>query len=115
RRDRAVEARRGTSGRGPVHVARPHGLVLDQTFPVGLLRPDLGDQFIEDDKVFLRSVAERFPRRVHYEPSWTEISPANRRAFEEVEWKEWSSKWKFGDFEPRRRFLVPLSREPIDL
>ena len=96
-------------------VARPHGLVLDQTFPVGLLRSELLDQLQEDDKVFLRSVAESFPRRVYYNPAWTEISPSNRRPLEEIEWKAWSKTWKFSEFLSRSsKFAIPLEREPID-
>ncbi len=96
-------------------VARPHGLVLDQTFPVGLLKKELRDRLEEDDKVYLRSVAESFPRRVFYNPSWTEISPPNRRPLEEVEWKEWKQEWTFSQFLSRAsNFLITLEHKPID-
>jgi class 3 adenylate cyclase len=96
-------------------VARPYGLVLDETFPIGLLRPRLRKDLKEDERIFLRSVAESFPRRVYYNETWTEISPSNRRPLEKVYWKEINREWSFGEFlKLGNGFLIPLEGEPID-
>jgi hypothetical protein len=96
-------------------IARPEGIILDQTFPFGLLTKTIKDQFVLDENVFLRSVAEEFPRKVYYRKDWTEISPANRRPLDEVQWKEKVKELSFAELcERDPTYRTPLDAEPLD-
>ncbi|MBW8060532.1 MAG: hypothetical protein FVQ78_09495 [Solirubrobacterales bacterium] len=96
-------------------LARPGGIVIDQTFPIGLLDDALKNKFKEDDAVFVRSVAEKDPRKVFYRESWTTISPFNRRPLEQIDWKSVNNSYTFAEFKALETwFIYSLEAEPID-
>ncbi len=96
-------------------LARPGGIVIDQTFPIGLLNKKLRESFKKDDAVFVRSVAEKDPREIFYREEWTSISPSNRRPFEQIDWKEVERKMSLAEFKALGTwFIFSLEAEPID-
>jgi class 3 adenylate cyclase len=96
-------------------IARPEGVVLDQTFPINLLPSSMQNTFMADENVILRSVAEEFPRKVYYRKGWTEISAANRRPLDEIDWKEKTATLTFAEFcERGPSFSIKLEADPID-
>jgi class 3 adenylate cyclase len=96
-------------------LARPGGIVVDQTFPIELLDEDIKKQFKKDDAVFVRSVAEKDPREVYYMEKWTTISPANRRPLDQIDWKEVRRDLTLAEFKTLSSwFIFDLEAEPID-
>lgn len=96
-------------------IARPKGVVLDETFPVGLLEDEVREQFFKDDDVYLRSLAEDFPRSVYYLSNWTAISPSNRRKLDEVDWKDFSDTRTFAQYKEKApTFVYDLETYPLD-
>jgi hypothetical protein len=96
-------------------LARPGGIVIDQTFPIDLLTGKLRKNFKRDDAVFVRSVAEKDPREVYYREDWTSISPSNRRPFEQIDWKRVDRKMSLAEFKALGTwFIFSLKAEPID-
>lgn len=96
-------------------VARPQGVVLDETFPIGLLEDKVRERFSKDDQVYLRSLAEDFPRIVYYVPDWTVISPSNRRKLDEVDWKEFLDTRTYAQYKEKApTFVYDLESQPLD-
>lgn len=96
-------------------LARPGGVVIDQTFPIKLLEGDIRKRLKEDDAVFVRSVAEKEPRQIHYLENWTTISPANRRPLDQIDWKEVRRDLTLTEFKALSNwFIFDLDAEPID-
>lgn len=96
-------------------IARPKGVVLDETFPFGLLADDIQERFFKDDDVYLRSLAEGFPRSVYYVPEWTEISPSNRRKLDEIKWEEVRDTRTFAEYKEKApSFVYDLDAQPVD-
>jgi len=57
-----------------VDFARPQGLVIDSSFKLELLKPQLRKQFEHED-VFIRGVSERTPSRIYFQKSNVTIHP----------------------------------------
>lgn len=96
-------------------LARPGGIVIDQTFPVGLLDEETRGKFKKDDQVFVRSVAEKEPRQVYYREAWTTISPSNRRPLDQIDWKAIDRRYSLAELKALGAwFIFDLEAEPID-
>lgn len=73
-------------------MARPAGVVFDSAFGIGLL-PDPLQKLFAEESVYVRSVAEREPIRIHYTKEYTEILPVFKNPMDEPRWRtyEWES------------------------
>ena len=96
-------------------VARPAGIVVDETFRIELLEESLREEF-RPDSVFLRSVADRTPMGIHYTHRHTEILPTARRPIDEPEWKEQTIVELLKEIVEMDgpQFQFPLDQRPID-
>jgi class 3 adenylate cyclase len=96
-------------------IARPRGVVLDEAFPVGLLEDGQKERFTKDENVYIRSLAEDFPRTVYYDSTWTEISPSSRRLPNEIEWQEVRDSRSFTEYKEKApSFVYALDSRPLD-
>jgi hypothetical protein len=95
-------------------LARPEGIVIDRTFPIELLKPDLREKFIADPDVYIRSVAEKTATTVSYTAELTEIPPANRRRIDEIVWLTIRESLRLKDLSDSTTFLFDLEKEPLD-
>jgi class 3 adenylate cyclase len=100
-------------------LARPEGVVIDDAFTMNLLSPELQSKFMADE-VFIRSVAEKEPRRVHFLSGVTDIPEQNHRPLDKLNWKDERTEFKnlaeFRDSGPNLRYhlkKVPLAAKRI--
>lgn len=59
--------------------ARPKGVVFDNSFGIELLPTPVREMF-EQDRVYIRSLAEDEPQSIWFTKAWTTISPASKQA-----------------------------------
>ena len=95
-------------------LARPRGLVVYKTFPYALLQDAFQEKLVQDDAVYVRSVAEKLPTTIFYSHGQVEISAANRRPLDEVTWKEVKREVTVRELARFERFLIDLPERPVD-
>jgi hypothetical protein len=98
-------------------IARPEGVVLDQSFrPRELLTKPLVQHFATES-VYLRSVAERTPIQIFYTEGRTEISPLNKRPLDDVQREAFTSEYTVREIEELGRieiWRIDLPSIPLD-
>jgi class 3 adenylate cyclase len=94
-------------------LARPRGIIIDQTFPCSLLTEELTDRLTRDDNVFVRSIAEKLPTII-YHSGEVEINAQNRRPFDAVVWEAMTETLTLKTMTESDSFLFPLPARPLD-
>ena len=77
--------------------ARPSGVVIDGAFGLDLLKPAMAKRFKPED-VYVRSVAEIEPLRVHYLDGAVEISDEAKRPLRLEKWVDWEHNFQLKDW-----------------
>lgn len=95
-------------------LARPRGLVIDETFGLDLLNDKLKEQFSSED-VYVKGIAEQQPIRVHFTTSSTVIPSSAKQPIEKTRWntQELASTTLL-ELEKRNVVGYLLDQEPID-
>jgi hypothetical protein len=96
-------------------LARPSGVVFDETLDAGALKPKLRQQFDEAD-VYLKGVADDVPLRVHYTAPPTSIPERFRKPIrpDKIERQSETMTLKAGRARGTGYWLQPLEAEPTD-
>lgn len=94
-------------------LARPSGIVCDANFGIELLPDELIELF-EEERVFIKGIAEREPINIFYTKDYTHISPLNKQPLEEIKWQTVRDKKTLKQIKESTRYIYPLPSEPID-
>jgi len=95
-------------------LARPSGIVFDDTFGIECLSEKLTGLF-EKDSVYIRGIAEKEPIDIYYSKDYTRISPLNKQPIEEVKWITIEDEKTLKQIRARApNFLYDLSSKPVD-
>ncbi len=94
-------------------LARPEGVVFDESFGFSLLSDDLANLFAEE-RVYLRGIAPRDPMKVYYTSEITKISTANKQPIEKVRWYRQDDTQTLRMFKKFEEFDYELHKEPLD-
>ncbi|MCX5695038.1 MAG: adenylate/guanylate cyclase domain-containing protein [Candidatus Omnitrophica bacterium] len=95
-------------------LARPAGIVFDDSFVISLLS-DEQIKLFSKDSVFIKGIADRDPVDIWYTKDLTTISPLNKQPIDKVQWKTDNYKLtlraikKLGPI-----FIYSLEKEPVD-
>lgn len=97
-------------------IARPAGVVIEESFRLDLLEEDVATRFKREDGIFLPGVAEVEPVSVYVTSDLTEVPPAARHPIREYEWGEFVDQSTMVQLEQRPAFwwyrnLGPISDE----
>lgn len=93
-------------------LARPKGVVFDESFGPQLLEADLSARF-KGGKAYIKGIAELKPMTVFVAKSWSAIPRSAQTPIGKFEWfKEPIEKVKFKDLEPRGNHAHRLGRYP---
>ena len=95
-------------------IARPSGIVIDGAFIIDLLTEEQRKIFVEDNKVFLRGIAEDTPIKIYYTPEFTVIPKYNKQPIVSKRWKEEPDVKLFRDLLKLGRFYYYLESEPLN-
>jgi len=94
-------------------IARPSGIVIDGAFVIDLLTEEQRKIF-EEDKVYLRGIAESEPIKIYYTPEFTVISKYNKQPIVSEKWREVSRSWSYGGLlKLKAPFVYSLPSTPI--
>lgn len=93
-------------------IARPSGIVIDGAFIIDLLTEEQRKVF-EEDKVYLKGIAEEEPVKIYCTPEFTLLSKYNKQPIVSKRWREQSDVILFGDMLKLDRFNYYLESEPL--
>jgi len=95
-------------------VARPSGIVFDESFGIELLEDDKKELFSEDE-IYIRGVAEEKPIGIHYLNNYTIISESFKKPIKEPIWEIITEKHIFSEFKKLdKNYRVQLKHKPLD-
>ncbi len=93
-------------------LARPSGIIIDGAFNITLLSDEQRSMF-EEDKVYLKGIAEAEPVRVYFTPEFAVIPKYNKQPIASERWRERVDSKPFRDILKLRVFQYPLESEPL--
>ena len=93
-------------------ISRPSGIVVDGAFIIDLLTEEQRSMF-EEDKVYLKGIAEAEPIRVYFTPEFTVIPKYNKQPIASERWREQVDSKPFRDILKFNRFRYDLESEPL--
>lgn len=93
-------------------IARPSGIVIDGAFIIDLLEKEQGKIF-EEDKVYLRGIADREPIKIFYTTEFTIISKYNKQPIVSKRWREQTDVKLLRDLAKLSKFQYFLRSEPL--
>jgi class 3 adenylate cyclase len=96
-----------------MELARPSGVVFDQSIPATLLPTKVAARFGTDD-VYLRGIAEATSISIHYLKGHTEILERSRQRLAEEVWARTTEEKTVRQLRDRGRFRHKLRYTPID-
>ena len=96
-------------------IARPSGIVFDDSFGIGLLEEKTRKLFSEET-VYVRGVAEENPMKIYYTKEYTLLPDFYKQPLKEPKWNTDTMNLLFAEFGKLRtgRFWVGLDRKPLD-
>ena len=96
-------------------LARPSGIVLDESFGVNLL-PEQTKELFSEETVYVRGVAEETPIKIYYTKKYTLIPESYKQPLREPKWKKDDYEYTFGTLKEvtTEAFELELSRKPLD-
>jgi len=95
-------------------IARPSGIVFDDSFGIKLLSEEQIKHF-KKDSIYLKGIAEREPVNIYYTDKLICISPLNKQPLDKIRWNtiaDTRTLRQIRDLGPN--FFYPLEKEPID-
>jgi len=93
-------------------LARPSGIIIDGAFNITLLGDEQRSMF-EEDKVYLKGIAEAEPVRVYFTTEFTVIPKYNKQPIASERWRERVDSKPFRDILKFNRFRYDLGSEPL--
>jgi class 3 adenylate cyclase len=96
-----------------MELARPHGIVFDESMPLDLMPKELVDRFSRDE-VYLRGVAEAAPITVYYLRGATQITERSRQPLVEETWATQTETRTVRELRNRSNFRHKLRYRPTD-
>lgn len=93
------------------NLAKPSGIVIDQSLGINLLDENTKNNFKEQG-VYLDGIAEDTPITVYFTKKFTKIPERNMRPIAEKRWKHKQDVRPFRDITKFRLFRYPLESEP---
>ena len=96
-------------------MARPSGIVFDESFGINLLTDETQGQFSEDE-VHVRGIAEKTPIKVFYTSKHTLIPDSYHYPLKEPKWKTETYEYTFKQLKKlvRGPFTPSLKKKPLD-
>lgn len=98
-----------------MELARPGGIVLDDSFGMDLL-PDETKELFSEENVYVRGIAESDPIRIHYTRGYTLISDIHKQPIKEPEWLTDSEEHQLRDLlKLKGAIALKVSRKPLNV
>ena len=97
-------------------IARPSGIVFDESFGINLLS-NVTKKLFSEDTVHIRGVAEETPIKIHYTKKHTLIPESYKQPLREPKWQTDKQKIPFRDFKNKLTapdYEIKLSTKPLD-
>jgi len=96
-------------------IARPSGIVFDESFGMELLKDETRELFSEE-AVYVRGVAEEEPIKIHYTDKHTLIPDSYKQPLKEPKWKTDTYEYSIETLESSgiEALSLPLGRKPLD-
>lgn len=95
-------------------MARPCGIVFDESFNSYLLEDSLKEQFSEDE-VYIRGIAEKSPVKIHFSKNYTVIPENYHQPIVEPSWTTIEEQWTLGTLKKMPpAFEIDLTQIPLD-
>ena len=96
-------------------LARPSGIVFDESFRIDLLSKKTKELFSEET-VYVRGVSEKTPIKIHYTKEHTLISDLHKQPLKEPKWETQDREFLFKEWNRlrERNYFVLLKRKPVD-
>ena len=96
-------------------LARPSGIVLDDSFGLDLLKDETKELFAEDN-VYVRGVAEENPIKIYYTRQYTLIPDSYKEPLKEPVWQTDRREYIFEKFKRMKPNLeISLTKKPLDI
>ena len=97
-------------------LARPSGIVFDDSFRIELLSKKTKELFSEET-VYVRGVAEETPIKIYYTKKHTLISDLSKQPLREPKWNTETWKLSLGELKkvPPKELRLPLDHKPLNL
>ena len=93
-------------------LARPSGIVIDESLGINFLQKDIRKGFIKEN-IYLDGIAEDTPITVYFTKEFTNIPERNRRVIGEKKWKHKQDIRPLRDIAKFSEFRLPLESKPI--
>lgn len=95
-------------------MARPSGIVLDDSFGINLLKDETKELFSEEE-VYVRGVSEEKPVKIHHTKEYTLIPESYKKPFKEPQWELETHEYLLGTIKKTPRwFWWDLTKTPLD-
>jgi class 3 adenylate cyclase len=95
-------------------LARPQGIVIDDSFGIDLLTDDLRKSFATEE-VYIRGIAPTKPLSIHYTKDWTSIPSGSKRRLDAPDLKEVAIDLSLAQLEQRGpAYMFNLPSEPVN-
>jgi hypothetical protein len=94
-------------------LARPRGVVFDDTLGIQLLRADVAKRF-QPEQVYIKGLAEREPLRIHYTKERTQILNSSKQPLDQIRWEEQRDTVTLSSMRTREIFRIPLIKHSSD-
>jgi hypothetical protein len=95
-------------------LARPSGIVIDDSFHIDLLEDETKKLF-EEKNVYVRGIAEEKPRRIYYTKKQTLLPESSERPIRELQWKTQEFDYSYSKVKKFVRLTsVKLDKKPSD-
>ena len=96
-------------------IARPSGIVFDDSFGIDLLSDETKELFSEET-VYVRGVAEEKPIKIHYTEKHTLIPASYKQPLKEPKWKTDTKNILFKSFKKiKPGYRITLTKKPLDV
>jgi len=96
-------------------LARPSGIVFDETFGIDLLL-DKTKELFSEETVYVRGVAEEEPIKIHYTNKHTLISELYKQPLKEPKWNTDVDEILFAKMKKLgTKYRITLSKKPLDV
>lgn len=96
-------------------IARPSGIIFDESFGVDILKDEIKELFSEESG-YIRGVAEEDPIRVYYTKKYTLLPNSFKKPLKEPKWKTDPYNYLFEKLKKvgTKQFRLFLSEKPLD-
>ena len=93
-------------------VARPSGIVFDESFGIDLLSEKR--ELFSEEMVYVRGVAEENPMEIYYTKRYTLIPDSYKKPLKEPKWKTERRNYLFKTLKRLKSLRLDLDKKPLD-